>query len=239
MLIASLAAISGRQDTLQLVVDSILGQTVPPDKLLIYYSVEPWHLDTGWARSPVLRQHSSIEILRVPNCGSSRKYLFPLLSLRNTDATIVLLDDDRVWHHHVFERLLRFSRQTDCIATTRGWSRYKVIQDVSGLPLFHDLGVKASDVLHPAQVAVVNSGWATCLRTAHVSERIFSEQLHAQAELRYSDEIVLSAMLTRRKYVVPMPAGFCTDLPSPLNQSRAPNTTAAKLKQISLFGSNL
>src|SRR5262245_31022276 len=126
MLIASMAAISGRQETLQRVVDSILTQTTPPHKLFIYYSFEPWHLDRGWNRVPSLKRHPSIEFVRVPNVGSCRKYLYSISAFRDIDATIILLDDDRIWHSSVFDRLVGFSLTSDCVATTRGWTRYRL-----------------------------------------------------------------------------------------------------------------
>jgi hypothetical protein len=87
-----------------MVVDSVLGQTVPPHKLIIYYSSEPWHLDSGWDRPPSLKPHTSIEIVKVPNFGSCRKFLFSIAAFRKINATIILLDDDRVSHDSVFER---------------------------------------------------------------------------------------------------------------------------------------
>jgi hypothetical protein len=230
-----MAAISGRQESLQKVVDSVLSQSVPPHKLIIYYSIKPWHLDAGWKQAPLLRPHPSLEIVRVPNLGSFRKYIFSIAAFKKMNATIILLDDDRIWHSGVFERLLRFSLESDCIATTRGWSRYKLIENADGRPIFHDLPINGSQVRRPTQISVANSGWATCFRTSHVAEEIFSEELQKRCDLRYSDEIVLSAMLTRSKYVVPMPVEFYADLRSPSHQWQAPNTTAAKLKQIRLL----
>src|SRR5262245_28835749 len=167
MLMASMAVISGRQESLQTVVDSVLTQTAPPHKLLIYYSVEPWHLDRGWSQAPSLKRHPAIELVRVPNVGSSRKYLYSILAFKETDATIILLDDDRIWHSTVFERLLRFSLISDCVATTRGWIRYRLVENADRIPIFHDLPINGSQVLHPTQVSVANSGWATCFQISH------------------------------------------------------------------------
>jgi Ferritin-like domain len=52
---------------------------------------------------------------------------------------------DRIWHSGVFERLLRFSLESDCIATTRGWSRYKFAthETISGRAV-HQLRAAAS-----------------------------------------------------------------------------------------------
>jgi len=235
MLIASMVAISGRQEGLQKVVDSILNQTVPPHKLFIYYSSEPWHLDEGWGAAPPLRWHPSIELVRVPNVGSARKYLYSISSFREINATIILLDDDRVWHSTVFERLLRFSVASDCVATTRGWNRYRLIENANGVPIFHDLPINGSQVMQPTRVSIANSGWATCFQTCHVSPELFSDQLQSRCELKYSDEIILSSLLSRPKYVVPMPNGFYADLRSSIHQWRSPVTTFAKLKQIRLL----
>jgi len=42
------------------------------------------------------------------------------------------------------DRFSIFSR--DCIATRRGWSRYKLIENANGIPIFHDLPINGSRV---------------------------------------------------------------------------------------------
>jgi hypothetical protein len=81
---------------------------------------------------------------------------------------------------------------------------------------------------------VPNSGWATCFRPGHVSEAIFDPAIAGAAHMRYTDEIMLSAMLERPKYVLPMPADFHTTLPSTVHQWRSAETTSAKLEQLAL-----
>ena len=120
MIVASLAAMKARQETLVKVLESILAQSRPPDRIVVHYSEEPWHLDAGWPEPPRVPAHTSIELRKVPNIGSMRKYIFTAREEREANSTIILLDDDRVWHPSVFERLVAFVHETDDVATTRG-----------------------------------------------------------------------------------------------------------------------
>ncbi|MES3001418.1 MAG: glycosyltransferase, partial [Pseudomonadota bacterium] len=115
MLIASLAAMRAREATLQEVLRSLLAQTRPPDRIVVHYSEEPWHLDAGWAQPPRVPEHPCIELCKVANVGSMRKYLFTANAYRDANATIVLVDDDRVWHPAVFDRLVDFVHKTNCV----------------------------------------------------------------------------------------------------------------------------
>jgi GT2 family glycosyltransferase len=235
MLIASMAAIWARRATLQQVVDSLLAQTRPPQAVLIHYSDEPWHLDDGWTQPPVLRSHPAIELVKVPNRGSCRKFLFALASCAVGDDTIVLVDDDRAWHPTVVERVVQFVSTSDRVATTRGWSKYATGVDGAGALTFHTLPIHGTQVSEPTPVHVASSGWATCFRRKDVEAALFSESLQEEFQLRYSDEVFLSAMLRPTICVVPMPSGYFSELASPVDQWRSCETSAAKVAQLELL----
>jgi len=233
MIVASLVAIAPRAGNLVQVVQSLRAQTLRPDRIIVHYSEEPWHLDPGWPVPPQLGA-LGVELKKVPNLGSCRKYMFAARELRNTDSILILVDDDRVWHPGVFERLVKFVRAEDCVASTRGWSEYRLVPNEQGRVILHDRPMSGADTQVPRQVQVPNSGWATCFRPGHVSEAIFDPAIAGAAHMRYTDEIMLSAMLERPKYVLPMPADFHTTLPSTVHQWRSAETTSAKLEQLAL-----
>lgn len=233
-LVVSLVAIGSRAKNLPVVVDSLLSQTRRPDKILVYYSAEAWHLDPGWRSAPSLPDSEVVELRCVENLGSCRKYLFAAKELSVSDSMLILVDDDRTWANYVFERLVDFANANDCAATTRGWSDYRLIPDVDGNPILHDQGVKASKIACPVAVEVANSGWATCFRPKHVRAELFDRDFVQLAQMNYSDEIILSSMMETPKYVVPMPKGFYADLSNPAPQWKAPRSTAAKIAQLRL-----
>lgn len=235
MIVASLAAMKARQETLVKVLESILAQSRPPDRIDVHYSEEPWHLDAGWPEPPRVPHHASIELRKVPNIGSMRKYIFTAREERRANSTIILLDDDRVWHPSVFQRLVSFVHDTDDVATTRGWSRYGLTPNRAGEPILRARAIGGEAVKVPTEVSVPNSGWATCFRAGHVDEQLFDAAMHEALDMRYSDEIALAAMLRRRKHVLPMPAGYCADLRTDVHQWLSARSTQAKLKQLAHF----
>lgn len=235
MLVASLTTISSRQGFLQSVMDSLACQTLKPDKVLIYYSTEAWYLDEGLENEPVINTSLDVEIHKVPNIGSCRKYLFTLERYRGTDTHIILLDDDRSLGNYVFESLLDFATKSDCVATTRGWSKYNLIKNRKGEVVLDNLAVEASQVNMPQEVMIANSGWATLFKASDVDNRLFDKQLQNEYMLKYSDEVFLSAMLLKKKYVVPLSDGYRFDVANQNCLWLSPKTTEAKLKQLELI----
>jgi hypothetical protein len=234
MLVASLTTISSRQGFLQSVIDSIACQTVKPDKVLIYYSTEAWYLDEGWKTGPIINTSLDVELHKVPNIGSCRKYLFTLERYRGTNTQIVLLDDDRVWSDYVFEALLDCATKHNSVVTTRGWSRYNLIKNRKGEEILNNLAIEANEIQQPQEVVIANSGWATLFSACDVNDRLFDAQLRNEYMLMYSDEVFLSAMLQKKKYVVPLPDGFYFDVNNQNCQWLSPKTAEAKLKQLEL-----
>ncbi|MES3001419.1 MAG: hypothetical protein V4787_12070 [Pseudomonadota bacterium] len=121
------------------------------------------------------------------------------------------------------------------MATTRGWSSYRLMPDAVGKPILRAAAIEGHNVQEPTRIQVANSGWATCFRAGHVDARLFDPMLHEELEMRYTDEIVLSALLAPPKYVVPMPMNFYTDLKTDVHQWRSPRSTQAKLKQLERY----
>jgi len=130
--------------------------------------------------------------------------------------------------------LIEFADRTGCVATTRGWSDYRLKPDGAGNLILHDEGIKASKISVPTEVAVANSGWATCFRPSSVRTSLFDHAIIDKAQMRHSDEVILSAMLDSPRYVVPMPKRFYADLSAPVRLWQSPIATRAKLAQLRL-----
>src|SRR5207245_758175 len=109
---------------------NIESQTVLPEKVIIFYSLEPWHLDNGWKEVPQINSFLKVELRCVPNVGSCRKYIFTLQEYINQEKQILLIDDDRIWREDVFERLLNAMYSDKLgLVTTRGWTNYRIVKN--------------------------------------------------------------------------------------------------------------
>lgn len=238
MIIVSMAVMASRIQNLPKVLRGLAKQVVRLDKVLLYYSSEPWHHDTGMDTLPVADTYGlSVETIKVPNIGSSRKYLHSIGQFRNTDASILLLDDDIQWHPWLIWLLRDHHTQYRPVVGTRGWSEFS-IRTEADQDLFwrvNESTVSASNIVKPTEVLVLSSGWATMFRAKDVDARIFDQELQISMQLGYSDEIFLATMLPGRKYVIPMPRGYRRKLESPGALSKSPETLVAKARQARLL----
>ena len=236
MLVVSLAVIGSRLGNLSEIISCLERQTLRPDKVLIYYSTEPWHLDSGFEQAPKISSVLDIEFIPVPNLGSCRKYLFTIEQYRHTDAKILLIDDDLVWSDYVVESLA-FHVDSGRVATTRGWSEFEITND-NGMPRFkRGPAVEGYKILEPTEVLVPSSGWATMFRASDVDPKILDRRLHKKYHVNFSDEIFLAALTDARKYVIPMPYGFFRKLNGSSELCKQPQTFYAKALQSQLLGS--
>ena len=106
-------------------------------------------MDNGWTDAPKLNSHPSIDLVRVPNVGSCRKFLFTLDRFRDAGSFIILIDDDRAWRREVFRHLVEFVNERDSVAVTRGWSQYTLSRGQDGLEILRDKPIRSNVVLQP------------------------------------------------------------------------------------------
>ena len=102
----SLTSIFDNQNRLLQTLQSIMNQTIKPDKIFLYLSDKPYILDTGFKDKKItdttlltfINDNSIIDINWVNNTGSYRK-LLPLLKDKwDEDCIIITIDDDNIYH---------------------------------------------------------------------------------------------------------------------------------------------
>ena len=134
----SLTSIECNQDILLQTLESIVTQSMLPDKVYLFLSSESFMLDRGFKNGIIsnvelrefLDEHSDlIEIQWVPNIGSYRK-LLPLLKQKwDEDCLIITIDDDTVYMPNLVFNLVADYQKHECVISYRGWT-----------PLFNTLG---------------------------------------------------------------------------------------------------
>ncbi|MFA7201784.1 MAG: hypothetical protein WC099_02220 [Candidatus Paceibacterota bacterium] len=238
MLIVSMAVIASRVGNIPAILANLAHQTRVPDKVLLYYSSTPWHHDAGISRLVIPETELNVELIRVPNCGSCRKYLFTIQKYFHTNASILLLDDDLVWNEHLIEILSDYQNKYQRVVGTRGWSEFQIVENAQGEKIFQrspETTISGKNIICPTEVTVTSSGWATMFYARDVHRSLFDFQLQKSVQLEYSDEIFLAAMLPKSKFIVPMPHIFFERIQTQTSLCRAAETLRAKALQASLL----
>ena len=126
----SLTSIFKNQDLLLQTLQSIIKQSILPDKLFLYLSEEPYLLDTGFKDKKItnsnllklINYNSVIDIKWVKNTGSYRK-LLPLLKDKwDEDCIIITIDDDTIYDTHLIENLVNDYYKHKCVIGYRGFT---------------------------------------------------------------------------------------------------------------------
>eukprot|EP01138_Halocafeteria_seosinensis_P004228 gb/GECG01004324.1/.p1 GENE.gb/GECG01004324.1/~~gb/GECG01004324.1/.p1 ORF type:complete len:322 (+),score=27.63 gb/GECG01004324.1/:1-966(+) len=136
-LYVTLTSIAGKQEKLFDVVNSLLHQSIVPDKIFLYLSREPYLQDTGFSSEGVsypalvdlIRTHEIVEVKWVENTGPYRK-LVPLLREKwNEDVLLAQVDDDIRYHPYLLENLVLGYNMFNCVAAGRAWVMRGVEKD--------------------------------------------------------------------------------------------------------------
>lgn len=126
----SLTSIFNNQDILIQTLQSIMKQTILPDKIYLYLSEEPYILDTGFKDKKItnskllkyINDNSIIDIKWVKNIGSYRK-LLPLLKDKwDEDCIIITIDDDTIYDNNLIENLINDYHKHKCVIGYRGFT---------------------------------------------------------------------------------------------------------------------
>lgn len=128
-IIVSIAAISRRLESLAPVLQSLLfGQSLPPDRVIVWISSEPFLLDEGCEYGDLPEQVRSwhrdglVEIRTTANTGPHRK-MIPLLAEHRKDPyppIVVTADDDTLYPTRWLETLVAVHRANGTAVCYRG-----------------------------------------------------------------------------------------------------------------------
>ncbi|WP_201545998.1 glycosyltransferase family 2 protein [Psychrobacter sp. H7-1] len=111
--IVSLTSTSFRLPVLRHNLESLINQSIKPDKILLNISKDPYLADEGIDKLPLwldeLSKSNKITIQWVENIGSYRK-LLPVYSFANDDDLIITCDDDVIYGEYWLESLLNTAK---------------------------------------------------------------------------------------------------------------------------------
>lgn len=126
----SVTCIFQNQDILFKTLQSIITQTIRPDKIFLNLSEEPYLLDDGFKDKKItdsnllhlIYENPIIDIKWVKNTGPYRKLLPVLKDKWDEDCIIITIDDDTIYHDNLIENLVNDYNKYKCVVGYRGFT---------------------------------------------------------------------------------------------------------------------
>jgi hypothetical protein len=202
--IVSLSTLPDRIANLQPTVECILGQTRPPDEIVLAIPSFSVRQQRGYVIPPFLKEVPTLRVLRIEkDWGPATKFIPAIqaeLAAGRDDTCIVVLDDDRLYPDDAIETYLHWSAAMPDAALCFRGARMPRSLDWRDAVMTH-----GNLIREPQEVAVI-TGCGSYL----VQPRFFDASLwdysDAPEAAFYMDDIWISGCLDRRevkKYVVP------------------------------------
>lgn len=195
--VVSLTSIPARFNSIKPTINSILAQTIQPEKIIIWIPKYYKRFDIAIKSIPEkLQMHPLVEVRIVDEDFGPATKLLPCLqsnSKIHPESNIIVIDDDVLYHRKHIERLLNFSKQFPNHAITTVGSN--VIKNFR-LKFLFSLKNREVDILH---------GYAGYL----VKKKFFNHHIFQRPkdvrELFTHDDIWISGNLRRNKVDIVMP----------------------------------
>ena len=187
--IISLTTYPKRMDTLPLVLETLMRQTVKPTKIQL------WLADEQYPDKKVVFQeltsfiNRGLEIMFCDDLKSHKKYYYAMLD--NQDSIIVTADDDIIYPEDMLESLLKkHNEYPKCIVTHRA---HQMKMDGKGLLPYNKWNYRAKGCIGP-DIYLCATGGAGCLYPPHLlSEHVFDKDVFRKICF-YADDIWLKCM---------------------------------------------
>ena len=104
-IVVSLTSFPGRIDTLWITIESILRQTVKPDKIILWLAESQFDGLSSLPDSLLLLQKRGLTICFCDDLRSHKKYFYTMQ--KYPDDLVVLLDDDMIYPLDTIEKLMK------------------------------------------------------------------------------------------------------------------------------------
>jgi len=103
-IIVSLTSIPSRIHAVPFVVDALLNQTMPPDKIILYLNAEEF-AGTQFPQKLLLQQQLGLEIIYCDNLKPHKKYFYSMQSY--PEDIVITIDDDLEYKVDLVEKLYK------------------------------------------------------------------------------------------------------------------------------------
>lgn len=195
-LVVTLTTIPERIGALGPVLRSLLDQTVPADRIILWRPERSRR--TGQPYPPAVGLPAGIEVLSCTDEGPATKLLPALVA--EPDAALVVVDDDVIYPHDFLETLLAAHRADSSAAI--GWRGWRIVAGRRPKRFPH---IFATALSRPEPVDILLGTWGYLVPPGSFDEAVH-DLAGAPEECRFVDDVWLSGHLARRgvrRMVVP------------------------------------
>lgn len=198
---ASLTTFPARIDEVKYAIKSILLQTTPPDRVIL------WLADSQFPNDKVPENllpfiGHGLEVRFCDDLRSHKKYYYALQEQRK-DELVVTFDDDIIYHPHTIERLIeQHTKYPDCIVCS---SAHIVTFDENGnVNDYHKWGTVSDGNCSPSMLYSPLTGSGCMYSFGMLTEEAFDKEMIKTLAFT-ADDLWISVMskLANRKICVP------------------------------------
>jgi hypothetical protein len=204
---------------------SLLDQTRPPRRILLYVPHRSLREDRPYEIPKALTRLASVEIRRCDDLGPGTK-LIPAVLSEPPDAPLMVVDDDRIYPRWLIARYeTAMAEMPDRALTMAGWVAPADLTDrqttvLSNLFLRPPAPVRASRLRRPRQVDIFQGVMSYLVRPRFFDAAALADFSGQPEALRFVDDVRSSALCRAEIWVVPAPS-----------LSFVPRAEAARLQQ--------
>lgn len=217
-LVVSLTSIPSRVSALEPTLKSLLRQTFRASEIRLCLPAHSVREGRPYAVPDWLRGLACVRIVTCEDEGPATKFLDTLRSV-DADQPVAVVDDDRVYHRRLLERLSQLARShPDEIIAGAGWNApddrvdhpTTLLGRIRGAP---HVPIRANQIRRAREVDVVQGVHGYVIRPRFFDLAALGRLSDAPAAVRYVDDVWLSAHARVRRRVHPLPLPFTDYLP--------------------------
>ena len=110
MIYVSLSTIPSRINTIHKSIDSLINQSVKPDKIFLNIPLDFKRFKEKILDKDIPKLPDIVEITRCDDCGPGTKLLGSINKLKK-DSLIILADDDQIYENYMIETFDKFYKK--------------------------------------------------------------------------------------------------------------------------------
>ena len=187
--ILSLTTYPRRMDTLPIVIESLLRQTIKPTSFQLWLAEEQYPDKGSLLRDMKPYMDRGLEVLFCDDLKSHKKYYYAMKN--NPDAIVVTVDDDIIYPETMLEGLLKKHKENpDCVVAHRAHQ----MRIVNGAVLpYNKWNIRAKGCADP-DLYLCATGCAGCLYPPDLlSDEVFNKEVFIEICF-YADDLWLKCM---------------------------------------------
>lgn len=203
----SLTVLPSRLNSIEKCIESLVNQTVPADKILVWLPKVCKRTGHKIGDIPKFLKHSNIEINYIEDVGSISKIYYAIKRYKNIkeQCNIISVDDDVKYPANFIKQMLKFEKKKpNSVLCYRGRPMNFNKIDYNNSKLF-----RANEINEIKKIDIVTGTWGVLYKPSFFDDKFFN--FTNKGHLHVTDDIWISAHLAANNincYVIPLNEQF-------------------------------